>query len=273
MTLIDLHMHSIHSDGKQTCSELIEEVKEKGIGLFSLTDHDTIEGISEMKQLAQGYHIDFVPGVEIAVTHLGKEYHLTTYAYNEEHKGFKELIDYNLGQRLYFDQEIIKALKEDYPVSLSEFEAFHEDKSMGGWPSLNYLKSKCLIKDIKDYFKLTSPYQVKLTFKSPLDVIPILKDAGAKVFLAHPSAYFKSTLSEDILDYFRGHNIDGVECYSPYLNSDEELKYYLDYCERHHLKISGGSDYHGGFVSRKMGYPSIEASMISHEFFKQLIKR
>ncbi len=51
---IDLHMHSYHSDGKLDCKGLIKEIKEAGIGLFSLTDHDTTNGLEEMKKALIG---------------------------------------------------------------------------------------------------------------------------------------------------------------------------------------------------------------------------
>ena len=42
--MIDLHMHSNVSDGSDTPEEIISHVKNAGIGLFSLTDHDAVKG-------------------------------------------------------------------------------------------------------------------------------------------------------------------------------------------------------------------------------------
>ena len=41
---IDLHMHTVISDGTDQPQEILEKVKAKGIGLFSVTDHDAMKG-------------------------------------------------------------------------------------------------------------------------------------------------------------------------------------------------------------------------------------
>ena len=40
---IDLHMHTNVSDGTDSPEELLSRVREAGIGLFSVTDHDAIK--------------------------------------------------------------------------------------------------------------------------------------------------------------------------------------------------------------------------------------
>ena len=41
---IDLHMHSTCSDGTDEPLELLEKVRETGLNMFSLTDHDATAG-------------------------------------------------------------------------------------------------------------------------------------------------------------------------------------------------------------------------------------
>ena len=49
MQNIDLHMHSIYSDGTYTPAELVAFAKQKGLSALSLTDHDTIDGLEEAR--------------------------------------------------------------------------------------------------------------------------------------------------------------------------------------------------------------------------------
>jgi len=52
---IDLHMHTTVSDGTDTPEEIVCRVKEKGIELFSVTDHDDIKGCTSVeKSLSAG---------------------------------------------------------------------------------------------------------------------------------------------------------------------------------------------------------------------------
>ena len=55
--MIDLHMHSLYSDGTSTTNELVKMAMEKNMKLISLTGHDTIDGLSEMKKLCDENNI------------------------------------------------------------------------------------------------------------------------------------------------------------------------------------------------------------------------
>ena len=46
--LIDMHSHTNYSDGELSPQELIELAISKNIGVLSITDHDTIEGIKKV---------------------------------------------------------------------------------------------------------------------------------------------------------------------------------------------------------------------------------
>ena len=47
---IDLHMHSIYSDGSYTPEELVISARQKGLSAISLTDHDTTDGLKEARK-------------------------------------------------------------------------------------------------------------------------------------------------------------------------------------------------------------------------------
>ena len=47
---VDLHCHSIYSDGKHTVKELVEMAKDNNVDFFSVTDHDNIDSINETKK-------------------------------------------------------------------------------------------------------------------------------------------------------------------------------------------------------------------------------
>ena len=44
---IDLHMHTTASDGEYSPTEVVKMVKEKGLEIFAITDHDTTSGVDE----------------------------------------------------------------------------------------------------------------------------------------------------------------------------------------------------------------------------------
>ena len=53
--VIDLHVHSICSDGQFTLNKIFKKASQAGIGLISITDHDSINCQEEAKILAQEY--------------------------------------------------------------------------------------------------------------------------------------------------------------------------------------------------------------------------
>lgn len=66
---LDLHMHSQASDGALSPAALALAVHDAGIGLFALTDHDTLSGLEEAAKAADVLGLDMVTGVEISCTH------------------------------------------------------------------------------------------------------------------------------------------------------------------------------------------------------------
>jgi len=62
----DLHNHSYYSDGVLSPCELVDLAIKAGCDIFSLTDHDTTDGISEAIFEANKLGLNFVNGVEIS---------------------------------------------------------------------------------------------------------------------------------------------------------------------------------------------------------------
>ena len=62
----DLHLHSSYSDGAYPPREIARRVAAAGVGLFSLTDHDGMEGEEEARAAAKEFGLAFVSGWEIS---------------------------------------------------------------------------------------------------------------------------------------------------------------------------------------------------------------
>jgi predicted metal-dependent phosphoesterase TrpH len=66
MGIADLHMHTIYSyDGTASVPAVLHKAKEAGLDVIAITDHDVIRGALLAEQLAPGYEIQVIPGVEI----------------------------------------------------------------------------------------------------------------------------------------------------------------------------------------------------------------
>ena len=74
---IDLHPHSIASDGTDDPARLPELAAELGLAAVALTDHDTVAGLAEFLASGGKYpEVEAVPGVEISCSYSCREIHL-----------------------------------------------------------------------------------------------------------------------------------------------------------------------------------------------------
>jgi len=60
---IDLHVHTVHSDGHGTVEEVLEAAKTKGLDGLAITDHDTLDGYFEARSLDNDLLV--LPGFEV----------------------------------------------------------------------------------------------------------------------------------------------------------------------------------------------------------------
>ena len=95
MKYIDLHVHSLFSDGTCTPEELVDKASAQGLVAFALTDHDTVGGVERALEAAKDKHLQVIPGVELSCEYQitptrSKEIHIL--GYNIDWKQ-KELLD------------------------------------------------------------------------------------------------------------------------------------------------------------------------------------
>lgn len=64
---VDLHTHSVISDGSETPTEVIRLAAEAGLKAVALTDHDILAGLDEAGRAAHRLGIELVPGVELSL--------------------------------------------------------------------------------------------------------------------------------------------------------------------------------------------------------------
>jgi hypothetical protein len=75
-SLIDLHTHSLHSDGVLAPAALVRRAAGRGVTVLALTDHDTTSGLPEAAVACVAAGIRFVPGIEVTATWRGQSIHV-----------------------------------------------------------------------------------------------------------------------------------------------------------------------------------------------------
>jgi hypothetical protein len=65
---VDLHSHSIASDGLLSAADVAARAHAGGVDVWALTDHDEVKALGEARIAAQSVGMQFVDGVEISVS-------------------------------------------------------------------------------------------------------------------------------------------------------------------------------------------------------------
>ena len=111
---IDLHMHTTMSDGTDTPQEIIGKVRDAGIGIFSVTDHDAIKGCNMIKEVLKADDPVFITGVEFNCRDEEGKYHILGYGYDPEAEAINRVVDMGHGYRMEKVTARLDFLKEEF---------------------------------------------------------------------------------------------------------------------------------------------------------------
>ena len=65
-SLADLHIHTTYSDGTATVPDVLARAAAANVQVIAITDHDTIAGALEARQLAQEFGVEVIVGEEVS---------------------------------------------------------------------------------------------------------------------------------------------------------------------------------------------------------------
>ena len=91
------------------------------------------------------------------------------------------------------------------------------------------------------------PTPVKTVYPSLEEVLQTVKQAHGIAVFAHPSVYRSMELVRRLAP---SGFIDGIEVYHP-RNTEEDQQELLTLCRQNGLLITGGTDFHGSYASRR----------------------
>jgi 3',5'-nucleoside bisphosphate phosphatase len=246
----DLHNHSYYSDGFLSPSELVKLSSKASCDLFSLTDHDSTEGVTEAQLEADKLGVTLINGVEISAFWQNMAIHIVGLG-----------IDINsdiLQNGLNHNRKLRKARAEKIALSLRRSginDALDKTQKISGGHMLTrthfaqMLINEGYCKDMKSVFRryLTGkkPGGVRVEWKNFEEVIYWIQSAGGKAFIAHPFRYrMTHTKIKKLIRDFKEASGDGIEVVNAN-SSREEIALGNQWSEDHDLLASCGSDFHG----------------------------
>ncbi len=90
---VDLHCHSYLSDGILTPEQIAKNLSDAGVKYASLTDHNTISGLSSFRRALARFGIGFITGLEITTVHKNTVIHLLAYGFDPDYPGLVSMLN------------------------------------------------------------------------------------------------------------------------------------------------------------------------------------
>ncbi len=270
--LIDLHSHSLASDGQYPASQVAGRAHAAGVAVWALTDHDSLAALEEGAAAAREHGIRFVPGIELSVQLERREIHVLGHFVDPASDTLRRFEDLLAEKRRVRMGEIIQKLAAlGIALLPEEIEKFSGGKTLGRPHVARAIVEKGFVADVKEAFDRFlgegRPAYVGRYRLTPREAIDLIAAAGGTATLAHPGV---NRIERGDLARLQAWGLSGVETYHPDHNPSVRDKY-LRIAEELDLVPTAGSDYHGEAIApdRRLG----EVTMPEEQFARLEARR
>jgi 3',5'-nucleoside bisphosphate phosphatase len=243
---IDLHTHSVRSDGALTPTELVRRAAARGVTTQSLSDHDTLAGVAEAVAEGQRLGVRVIPATELNTESEWGDVHVLAYFVDPNDAAFEERMRWlreNRGRRIELMVENLNRL--GYAVSLQRVEDIAQGGSLGRphlaqalfeaghVPTYDAAFDTLISKD--------SPAYVSRVGLAPLEAVQLARAHSGVPVLAHPGTVLRL---EELMPQLVDAGLGGIECYYG-SHTPAWTALCLRLATRYDLVATGGSDFHG----------------------------
>lgn len=253
--MIDLHVHSNHSDGTLSPEELVSLAITTGVSAFALTDHDTVSGVAKAKAAASeqnhsGTSVTIISGTEISAAYNKKDIHILGLFVDETNPVLLTALEQAIHSRDHRNELMAERFRSlGIPLTLDELRLANPDTVITRAHFAKYLIEHHHVKNSEEafrrYLNYDAPCFVPREYMQPKRAVSLILEAGGIPVLAHPLLYkLPPQELEVLLKRLTDAGLKGLEVYySSNTGFDEQICYSL--ANRFGLLMTGGSDFHG----------------------------
>jgi predicted metal-dependent phosphoesterase TrpH len=247
---VDLHTHSIYSDGLATPAQLISLAVSSKLTALALTDHDTVAGVAEAMQLGQEQGLTVISGLELSAQHGDCNVHILGYGVRLDSPALAAaLARLQQGRRERNLQMLEKLNKLGVAITSEETEQLSGGGQTGRPHIARLLLTKGYVQTLSQAFTLylgrhKAAWCDRFAY-SAAETIAIIHEAGGVAVLAHPGIIDPELKAQpQLLRELAERHLDGLELYYPGHNYSM-IQCFSGLAQRYSLVVTGGSDYHG----------------------------
>ena len=265
----DLHTHSSASDGSDSPSELARKADEMSLGGIALTDHDTLDGITEFMETDVSDELIRVPGLEISTEYEDREVHILGYFVPLNSKPLNDQLEILRKARHDRLPKMVQKLVDlGFDVTIEELYEDLEGVASPGRPHVaQMLVKKGIVQTTSEafqkYLAADRPAYVRKERMNALDAVRLLRSVGAVPVLAHPLTIkipdLYSLIQTLVKEGLLGVEVEYDYSFMGMTRSSEEVR---EISQDWHLFQTGGSDYHGTIHVTELGSITVPIEVI-----------
>lgn len=250
MKRIDLHTHSLCSDGAQTPADVVRTAAAAGLSAIALSDHDCITGVQEAMDTGKALGVEVIPAVELSAQS-DTELHILGYFIDIHNKKLQDAMAYALQVRDERQEETCRKLNEQgFRITMDELrEEAHGNPVLCRAHFAQIMVRKGYAESVKDAFsRYLSVGCYAYSNRQALtatEAVSLIREAGGIAVAAHLHLIKKP--DDELREYLKSlipYGLDGIEGYYTDYTPEMEARYQA-MAKELGLVISGGTDYHG----------------------------
>lgn len=247
---IDLHTHSLFSDGSSTPLQLVELAMERRITALALTDHDTMDGVEEIMRIGHDQGMTVLSGVEISAQYFDLSVHLLGYGIDPADSDFHTWLGRLQEGRAERNDKILNSLQQlGVDITQEELQRISSQGLVGRPHFAHLLINKGIVGNFNEAFRLylgkgRTAWHRRFCYTAA-EAITAIHRAGGIAVLAHPGQIDPEMKKQPALvRELALYGLDGIEVYYP-SHSKKTKKQLGALASTLGLIKTGGSDYHG----------------------------
>ena len=238
---VDLHVHTIYSDGDMTPEDMVMEAQKMGLAGIAITDHDEIGGVEVAMEAAGSSGFEVVPGVELSTVDI----HILGYMVDMKNENLLKYLQLFRDARRNRGIQMVERLRDmGVDIKVDSVMEIAGDGAVGR-PHIAaaLLQNGCvetLEEAFKNYIGFHSPAYVHKYQLKPSDAFSLIAEAGGIGAVAHPG----TSRRDDLIADFMASGMRAIEVYHP-KHRENDIQRYSRLADKLGLVATGGSDSHG----------------------------
>lgn len=267
---VDLHIHSLNSDGTFEAKDIIFAAYFLGLSVISITDHCSID-YALYDQVFNKLNMIIIPGLEVNAEYKGESVHVLLYGEELKNKKVKLLLNQYMlkwNTRMY---DMLSLLRLKYKINLDDNLFNGNIRSIDVFDLCKMIEDKypqygnandILEKMFGNKSEGTDSAYInsKKNYKYLPNVLEVISDfnqMGVRSVLAHNKCV--GNVEKDI-EVFKNKGLKGLEYYHPQL-SKSDREHVLKIAQEYQLILTGGSDWHGYKKNHKLGIADVDCTL------------